>query len=135
MNILLWILQILLSAVFLWHGLLYLFPPAELIETMNAQLAVWVRSLIGFAEILAAIGLILPSLTRILPWLTSLAATGLMIVTASATVFHVSRGEMGIAVMPIVLFILVSFVAYARWKVQPILPRDTMTPQVPNQRT
>jgi putative oxidoreductase len=135
MNILLWILQILLGAVFLWHGLLYLFPPTELIETMNAQIAVWVRIFIGIAEILAAIGLILPSLTRILPWLTSLAATGLMIVTASATVFHVSRGEMGIAIMPIVLFVLVSFVAYRRWKVQAILPRDTMTPQAPKQHT
>jgi uncharacterized membrane protein YphA (DoxX/SURF4 family) len=123
MNIALWILQVLLAALFLWHGWLFISPPAELVEIMNAEFALWFRIFLGVAEILAAAGLILPGITRILPWLTPLAAAGLMIVTASASVLHLSRGEIGSAITTAVLFGLVTFVAYMRWKVKPISPR------------
>jgi putative oxidoreductase len=129
MRIVLWILQVLLAAVFLWHGWLYVAPPAELVEMMNAMIAPGLRTFIGVAELLAAVGLILPGVTRILPWLTPLAAAGLMIVMASATVFHLSRGETGNAGFAAVLFVLVTFVAYMRWKVNPITPREKI--QVP----
>lgn len=123
MTIALWILQVLLAALFLWHGWLMVAPPAELVEMMNAQLGSGFRMFIGVAELLAAAGLILPGVTRILPWLTALAAAGLMIVMASATVLHVVRGEISSAIVTAVLFGLVTFVAYMRWKVQPISPR------------
>jgi putative oxidoreductase len=124
MNIVLWILQVLLAAQFLFHGWIFVAPPAEMVEMMNAEFAPWLRIFIGVAELLAAAGLILPSLTRILPWLTPLAAAGLMIVTISATVFHLARGEIGNAIYTLVLFVLVTFVAYMRWKVKPIPPRN-----------
>src|SRR5215207_11315262 len=98
-------------------------PPAEMVEMMNAQFAPWFRIFIGVAELLAAVGLILPGVTRILPWLTALAAAGLMIVMSSATVLHVFRGESGSAVAAAVLFVLVTIVAYTRWKIQPIAGR------------
>jgi uncharacterized membrane protein YphA (DoxX/SURF4 family) len=123
MSILLWILQALLAALFLWHGWLFLFPPPELLTIMNEQLAPWFRIFLGVAEWLAAAGLILPGVTRILPWLIPLAAGGLMIVMASATVLHASRGETGSAVTTAVLFVIVTFVAYMRWRVKPITPR------------
>ena len=123
MNIALWILQVLLAVYFLWHGWLFAAPPAEMVEMMNSFLAPWFRIFIGVAELLAAAGLILPSLTRILPWLTPLAAAGLMIVTSSATVLHLSRGEIGSAISAAVMFALITFVAYMRWKVKPISPR------------
>ena len=123
MNIALWILQVLLAAQFLFHGWIMLVPPAELVEIMNAQMAPWFRIFIGVTESLGAIGLILPGVTRILPWLTPLAAAGLMIVVGSASVLHLSRGEMGSAITTAVLFVLCAFVAYMRWKVKPILPR------------
>jgi putative oxidoreductase len=123
MNIALWILQILLAVMFLWHGWLFVNPPTAMLEVMNALLAGWFRVLVGVAEILAAIGLILPSLTRIQPWLTPLAAAGLMIVMLSASVLHLSRGETGTAITTLVLFALVTLVAYLRWKVNPIAPR------------
>ena len=123
MNIALWILQVLLAAQFLWHGWIFVAPPAELVEIMNAEFAPWFRIFLGVAELLAAAGLILPGVTRILPWLTPLAAAGLMIVTVSATVLHLSRGEIGNAIFTAVLFVLVTFVAYMRWKVKPISPR------------
>jgi uncharacterized membrane protein YphA (DoxX/SURF4 family) len=123
-NIVLWILQGLLAVMYLWHGWLFVAPPPEMAEMMNSFISPGFRTFIGVAELLAAAGLILPSLTRILPWLTPLAAAGLMIVMGSAAVLHFSRGEIGSAISAIVLFGLVTFVAYMRWKVKPILPRE-----------
>jgi hypothetical protein len=53
-----------------------------------------------------------------------MAAVGLMIVTASATVFHLSRGETGSAISAAVFFVLVTVLAYLRWKVKPIAARQ-----------
>ncbi|MCL4301795.1 MAG: DoxX family protein [Anaerolineae bacterium] len=124
MNIALWLLQVLLAVYFLWHGWLFVAPPAEMVELMNSFIDPGFRIFIGVAELLAAAGLILPGLTRVLPWLTPMAAVGLMIVTASATVFHLSRGETGSAISAAVFFVLVTGVAYLRWKVQPIAARQ-----------
>jgi putative oxidoreductase len=123
MNIALWILQVLLAIIFLWHGWMFVSPPTELLEVMNALLTGWFRVFLGVAEILAAIGLVLPSLSRIQPWLTPLAAAGLMIVMLSASVLHFSRGETSTAITTLVLFVLVTAVAYLRWKVRPIAAR------------
>jgi putative oxidoreductase len=123
LNIVLWILQVLLAAVYLAHGWLMVAPPAELVAMINAQLGEGFRMFIGVAELLAVVGLILPGVTRILPWLTALAAAGLMIVMGSATVLHLFRGENGSAISAAVLFVLVTFVAYMRWKVSPLAPR------------
>ena len=49
-----------------------------------------------------------------------LAAAGIMIVTASATVYHVARGEMRSAAITLVLFGIATFVAYMRYRVLPI---------------
>jgi uncharacterized membrane protein YphA (DoxX/SURF4 family) len=123
LNIALWILQGLLAVVFLLHGWLMVSPPAELVAMINAQLGAGFRLFIGVAELLAVIGLLLPGLTRILPLLTAVAAAGLMMVMGSATIFHLSRGESASAITTVVLFVLVTLVAYARWKVAPIAPR------------
>jgi hypothetical protein len=109
---------------------LYVAPPAEMVEQMNAVLAPEFRTFIGAAEILAAIGLILPGVTRVLPWATPLAALGLMIVTGSATVFHLARGEPGNAAYVAMLFVLVTFVGYMRWRVRPIEPRGERHPGI-----
>jgi putative oxidoreductase len=123
MNIGLWVVQVFLAAVFLAHGWLMVAPPAEMVEMINAQLGVGLRLFIGVAELLAAFGLILPGITRILPFLTALAAAGLMIVMGSATILHLVRGESGSAITTTALFAFVTLVAYARWKVVPIAPR------------
>jgi uncharacterized membrane protein YphA (DoxX/SURF4 family) len=125
LNIALWILQVLLAAAYVAHGWLMVSPPAELVAMMNAQLGVGLRLFIGVAELLAAVGLILPGVTRILPWLTALAAAGLMIVMGSATFLHIFRGESQSAITAAVLFVLVTTVAYTRWKVQPIAARKS----------
>src|SRR5262249_55728473 len=119
----LWILQALLAALFLWHGQFMAFPPANMVAMINANIGEGLRVFIGVAEILAAIGLILPGLTRILPWLTALAAAGLMIVMSSATRFHIFSGGNTTAISGGVVFVLVSVIAYTRWKVAPIAAR------------
>lgn len=124
MNILLWALQLLLAAAFLAHGWLYLFPPAEMLAALNASIPPGLRLFIGVAEVLASIGLTLPGFTRTLPWLVPCAAAGLMIVTLGATIFHAARAEYSSATTTAVLLVLVTFVAYMRWKVMPIRPRS-----------
>jgi uncharacterized membrane protein YphA (DoxX/SURF4 family) len=121
-NIILWALQILLAVAFFAHGWIFLFPPAGMVELMKPIPPVF-RAFIGAAEVLAAVGLTLPGITRILPWLIPCAAAGLMVVMIGATVFHTTRGEFSSAITTAILFVLVTFVAYMRWKVKPILPR------------
>jgi uncharacterized membrane protein YphA (DoxX/SURF4 family) len=122
MRILVWVVQVLLALAFLAHGAMLLFPPASVVEQMNAALSRGPQVFIGVAEVLAAVGLTLPGITRIQPWLVPAAAAGLMIVTFSATIFHVARGEMSSAITTSVLLVLCAFVAYTRWKVVPIAP-------------
>jgi hypothetical protein len=123
MNILLWVLQVLLALAFFAHGGLLLFPPAAVAEQMNASLSRWFQLFLGVAEILAAVGLTLPALTRIQPWLVSWAAAGIMIVMICATAFHVARGEISSAITTAVLLAMATCVAYMRWRVAPIRPR------------
>ena len=122
MNIVLWVLQVLLAVAFFAHGWLFLAPPAEMVELMKPIPPAF-RMFLGVAEVLAAVGLTLPGITRIQPWLVSCAAAGLMIVMISATIFHIIRGEVSSAITTAILFVLATFVAYMRWKVKPILPR------------
>jgi uncharacterized membrane protein YphA (DoxX/SURF4 family) len=123
MNIILWVLQVLLAAAFFAHGWLFLFPPANMVEMMNATIPPAFRLFLGGAEVLAAIGLTVPGVARILPWLIPASAGGLMIVMIGATVLHVARNEFSSAMITAILFALLTFVAYMRSKVMPISPR------------
>jgi uncharacterized membrane protein YphA (DoxX/SURF4 family) len=123
MNILLWVVQALLAAAFFAHGLLFLTPPAAMVEQMNASLPRWFQLFLGVAEVLAAIGITLPGATRILPSLVPSAAVGIMIVMISATIWHVARNEISPAVVTLILLAMASFVAYVRWRVAPIRAR------------
>jgi len=123
MNIVLWVVQLVLALAFLAHGLMFLFPPANLVEVMNATIPPAFRLFLGVAEVAAAVGLTLPGITRRSPWLISWAAAGLMIVMIGATVLHVMRGEVSSAITTTILLAMATFVAYMRWKVTPIQPR------------
>jgi len=124
MNTLLWVLQALLAAAFLAHGLLLLMPPAEIAAQMNAELPRWFWVFLGVAEVAAAIGITLPGAARILPSLVPSAAVGIMFVMVSATIWHMMRGEISSAVITLVLLVMATFVAYMRWRVHPILARS-----------
>src|SRR6266581_6278400 len=98
MNIVLWIIQVLLTLVFLFAGAMKFVMP---VEEMNRQAPVVLPGLllhfIGTCEILGASGLILPALLRIKPGLTPLAATGLAIITLGATVITLKGGSVSMA--------------------------------------
>src|SRR5688572_16303005 len=119
MNITLWVLRLLLAIAFFAHGWLFLAPPPEIAVLMDASFPRWFQQFLGVAEVMAAVGLTLPKLTRILPWLDTWAAGGIMIVTSSATTFHLVRGEMSSAVITLVLLAMATFVAKGRRRVSP----------------
>ncbi|MCZ6844089.1 MAG: DoxX family protein [SAR324 cluster bacterium] len=128
MNIALWLLQIVLAGLFLMAGGIKAFTPfAELGGQMAWVLDVpsWVVYLAAWAEILGAIGLVLPSATRILPWLTPLAAAGLALDMLLATVFNFLRGDYGPTGFTIVLLAVSAFVAWSRYRLLPIISRNT----------
>ena len=124
MNIVLWILQVLLSLLFIFAGAMKFIMP---VEKMNEQAPVVLPGLflhfIGVCEVLGGIGLILPSLLRIKPRLTPLAAIGLAIITAGATVITLMGTMRAAAAYPFVICLLCLFVAYGRWRLKPIPPR------------
>ncbi|MGH9420124.1 MAG: DoxX family protein, partial [Thermoanaerobaculia bacterium] len=98
-------------------------PAAELAK-MAAGFPVAFLRFIGIAELAAALGLILPALTRIAPVLTPMASSGLVIVMASAATLHLVRGQWQELVVVLVLGALASFVAWGRFKRAPIAPRE-----------
>jgi putative oxidoreductase len=120
MNVALWVLQVLLAAAFLAHGWLFLAPPPEIAAQMNASLPRWFQVFLGVAEVLAAVGLIVPGVARIMPWLVTWAAGGIVIVMVSATVYHVMRSEWSSAAITMLLLAMATFVAYMRHRVRPI---------------
>jgi hypothetical protein len=76
----------------------------------------WFIRFIGTAEVLGAIGLILPWLLRICPQLTPLAAAGLAIIMAGATAVTLAAGPAIGATVPAVVGVLAVFVARGRWR-------------------
>lgn len=126
LNIALWIVQILVAASFTFGGGYRAFAPIEDVAKLIPwvpDVPVWVTRLTGYSEVLGALGLILPSATRIKPILTPIAAGCLAFVMVLAAGFHFSRGEypgIGINVMYIALL---SFIIWGRTKKAPIAPR------------
>jgi uncharacterized membrane protein YphA (DoxX/SURF4 family) len=120
MNILLWIIQALLSLLFIFAGVMkFLMPVAEMQKGAPVVLPGWFFHFIGICEILGGVGLILPALLRIKPGLTPLAATGLGIITLGATIITVKIG-VSMAAFPFVICLLSFFVAFGRWRLAPV---------------
>ncbi len=122
MNIVLWVLQILLAVLFLMAGGMKAFR----YEIAKAKLP-WVASaprgfvtFVGLVEVLGAIGLIVPALTRILPMLTPLAALGLAFVMLVAVGFNFSHGEHKTIVLNVILLVMAAFVVYGRLVLVPV---------------
>ncbi|GGV23123.1 membrane protein [Streptomyces longisporoflavus] len=100
MNIAYWILAGLLCLFYLYGGGVKLVRSREQLRPMMA----WVDSTpmpavraIGAIEVLGAIGLILPPLTGIAPWLALVAAVGFVVLQIGATRVHLRLGDRRIA--------------------------------------
>jgi DoxX-like family len=115
----LWVVQILLAALFLFAGGMKLVLPLEKLAGPVALPGGLIR-FIGVVEVLGAVGLILPAALRIKPWLTPLAALGLVIVMIGAVVITVIAGDPFAAVISAVVGLLAAFVAYGRRRLAPI---------------
>jgi DoxX-like protein len=91
------------------------------IEEMTKQLPMpgWFLRFIAVAEVLGALGLVLPGLLRIRPRLTPLAAAGLVVIMIGATVVSLMTGPPVLALIPLVVGLLAAFVAYGRWRLAP----------------
>jgi uncharacterized membrane protein len=124
MGIALWAFQVLLGLAFIAAGGMKLAQPKEKLAQNNMA---WVEDfsqgavrLIGALEVLGALGLVLPALTGILPWLTPLAALGLALLMAGAVYTHLRRKEGSAVVPPAVLLLLAALVAVGRSFVVPL---------------
>ena len=114
----LWIVQGLLALLFLWAGGIKLVLPLGKL-TGPLPLPGLLMRFIGLAEVLGAIGLILPGLLRIRPGLTPLSAAGLVIIMIGATLLTLAGGDVALALIPLVVGLLSAFVAYGRWRLTP----------------
>jgi uncharacterized membrane protein YphA (DoxX/SURF4 family) len=120
MNILLWIIQSLLSLLFLFAGVMkFLMPVAEMQKGSPVVFPGWFFHFIGVCEILGGLGLILPALLRIKPGLTPLAAAGLGIITLGAAIIT-AQMSISMAAFPFVACLLSFFVAFGRWRLAPV---------------
>jgi len=123
MNVGLWIVAGLAAAAFLMTGAMKLSQGEKLAEKGMA----WVMHFsdasvrgIGAAEVAGALGLILPAVTGIAPWLVPTAALGLVVVMVGGVRRHIKDGDGLKGAMPaIVLGVLVFFVAIGRIWVAP----------------
>jgi hypothetical protein len=119
-NALLWTVQLLLAALFLFAGGMKLSAPAAALAQMS-PLPVAFLKFIGVAEVAGALGLILPWALRIRPELTPLAASGLVVIMVGATVVTAALGPAAPALVPAVVGVLAAFVARSRWQQRSVL--------------
>jgi len=117
LSVILWILQVLLAALFLFAGITKLILPLEKMAGPIPLPGAFLRFL-GVAETLGGLGLILPGILRIKPGLTAVAAACLLIIMIGATVMGLQTGSA--VLVPLITGLLLAVVAYARWRVVPL---------------
>lgn len=117
-NIVLWIIQGILAAMFIPVGAMIVTQPKEKL----APKFPWVNDfptgivkLNGVSKILGGIGLIIPMLTGIATILTSLAAMGLCTIMILATAYNIRKHDMKAVVANVIIFLLAAFIAYGRF--------------------
>ena len=115
-NRVLWTLQVLLAALFLFAGGYKLFAPADELAAAAPGMPVLFLRFIATMEILGALGLLLPGLFGIKQFLTPLAASGLVIIMIGAVVVTVLTMGAAAALLPLITGVLAATVAYGRWQ-------------------
>src|SRR5687767_11066991 len=116
MKIGVWIVSGLLAVAFLFAGLFKVLASTADLEASAQGVPVILLRIAGTAEVLGAIGLILPAATRVLPILTPRAAAGLTVVMIGATITNLIIGEYALMLQTIVMGVLAAWVAWARFR-------------------
>lgn len=118
MNITLWIVQVLLAAMYGMAGVMKAFQTAKAKQQLpwaKDRSDTFVR-FVGISELFGALGLILPTATGILPWLTAIAAIGLALIQLLAIFTeHLPKKEFNILPINVVLLALSAFIVIGRW--------------------
>jgi uncharacterized membrane protein YphA (DoxX/SURF4 family) len=119
-NLGLWIIAGVLAFVFAASGAMKLVQSKEKLvaSATGGWAADWSPAqikLVGVAEILGAIGLILPAALHVAPILVPLAAVGLILVMIGATIVHTRRHELPNVAINVVLLVLAAIVAWGRF--------------------
>lgn len=125
-NIGLWLVQIIIAALFILPGFMKMLQPIDKLASMmpwTGQVPQFMVRGLGLLDLLGGLGIILPSLMRIKPKLTVTAAYASILLMISAIIFHVSRGESSVIGFNFVLIALLAFVAWGRSIKAPILSR------------
>ena len=126
LNISLWVVQLLLMAVFVLTGFVKVFQPigvlAETYRWIGVAPPLFVR-FVGICELLAAAGLLGPAALRVMPRLTVFAAMGIILLMVGAIVTHVLLGPWSTIIVNLMLLSLAAFVAYGRSILVPVQPR------------
>ena len=114
MNVVLWILQFLLGALFIFAGVAkFTMDYAAMVKDSPVAFPHWFFLMIGACEILGGVGLILPWLVKVKPALTPIAAALLVIIMLGATVVSAMM-SVSMAVFPFIVGLLLAFIAYKR---------------------
>jgi putative oxidoreductase len=122
-NVALWAVQIMLAAAFVLAGYPKAFMPIARIAkqmTWTAAAPPALVRFIGVAELLGALGLLLPALTRIQPWLTPLAAAGLALIMVLASAFNFTRKQSSHVTTNLVLLAMALVVVWGRFALAPL---------------
>jgi hypothetical protein len=119
MNVFLWIDAAVLAAVFVGTGVLKLVRSRDEVAALGQH---WVEDFspglvkgIGVLELLGAVGVVVPPLVGVAPVLAPVAATGIVLLMAGATLTHARRGEWGNAAGTAVLLVMAALVVWGRF--------------------
>lgn len=123
MTLALWVVQILLALAFAWAGFGKVAQPVEKLRARwnwTKYVAPLVIRLVGSLEVLGALGLIVPKATGYLPWLTPVAAVGLVLTMIGAILTHVRLHEAKVVGVPAALLLLSLFIAVGYFVFVPV---------------
>ena len=119
-NRLLWTAQSLTAALFLFAGSMKFIIPAEKMQQGPISFSMAFLHFIGVCDCLGALGLVLPGLLRIRTSLTPLAAGGLTVIMIGATTVSVLAMGATAAILPAVVGIVTTWIAYGRSRLAPL---------------
>ncbi|REG81807.1 DoxX family protein [Marinomonas pollencensis] len=125
LNISIWIFQLLGAGVFVMAGVMKTMIPIDQLSEMmpwTGQYPLSFVHFLGLVDFAGGLGLILPSLTRIAPRLTVIAAVCVLL-QLIAICFHSSRGEFNVLPVNAVYISLALLVLWGRGKKAPISSR------------
>lgn len=119
MDIVLWVDAAVLAAILAGTGVLRLVRSQDELAAMRHH---WVEAFspglvkgIGVLELLGAVGLVVPPLVGVAPVLAPVAAVGVVLLMAAASMTHARRSEWSNAAGTVVLLVMAALVAWGRF--------------------